>query len=104
MAPPLRATRIGDVSEEIGESAHLFGGEHHPWRSYTIAGVEYRTGKLGASIGLQWANEDDFGRRRVGAVAFSGPAKALGQPQRRPVRGPIDGPLEARWIDKGLQQ
>ena len=35
-----------------------------------------------SSVRLQGANKDNFGRRRVGAVAFSGAAKALRQPQR----------------------
>ena len=63
----------------------MFDGEHHLGGLLAVVGLHEGTAELVLRIGLQRANEDQFGRAVARAVAPGDATTALGLAQTAPV-------------------
>ena len=105
MAPPLAAAGVVDGVEELGQGAHLCGGEHHLGDSMSQAGVEMGALERCPRVPAQGMDEHKLGPPMFAiAVAAALAAEAAGPPDLDPVRGAVDGAAEAGWVDERFQQ
>jgi hypothetical protein len=104
MTPPLTAAGVGDVGEEIGQGAHLVGGQHQLWGSTAVWGIEEWPRESRLSGGMQGPDEDPLGLSVRAALAGAGTAEAAGITHILPIGGAVERAVEAAGIDEGLQQ
>ena len=103
MAPALAAAGIVDALEELGQGAHLRGGERHLRHSRSQAGIEFGGAQPGARVPAQGMKEHQLG---PGVRAVAGPAagEAAGAPGLDPVGRAVNRAPEQRGVDERLRQ